>query len=552
MKALKVYVSAYHNEVTGSRFLVVVERPDDVTYRILVDYGYFQEPKYRYLNYVDDLNPENIDAIVVTHNHIDHTGLLPKAVRHGYKNKIYMTEITQELIGDFLYDSAEQQEENALDMRWRYPDEAHKFNALYYAEDVKKTLDLCVGLGYRKTLEILPGIKLTFWENAHILGAGMVLLQCGYPNMKSINYLFTGDFKFANSFTRVPMFPKWFRNMELIMFCESTYGTTRKDDIKQCFRDNILEAFERKQDILIGAFAQDRMQGILYDFKVMQDEGLIPPEYQICVDGPLGISTCDRYRSILEWHNPTRKDFMPKGVRYMNHKSREYIFEAGIPKIVITTSGMLNNGPAREYVPMFLGRENALIHLVGYAAEETMARKLLDAKRDEVIRFGGAVYKKRAVIKTTREKTSHATEEELLELINMFNNIKFLGVNHGNTDVKDHFCDDVLMECPNVDQAGILDREHMYSFYRLGFKGDANTKLTIKARPAGLLNDSKLLFGREATPEEMHERHQMEKERKLRRREKEARKGKKNSKKNGKRNKQKKAKKKAKRINKYK
>ena len=547
MKALKGYVSAYHSEVTGSRFLVTVERPDDVIYRIVIDWGYFQEPKYRYLNYVDDLNPENIDAIIVTHNHIDHTGLLPKAVRQGYKNKIYMTEITQELIGDFLYDSAEQQEENACDMRWRYPDEAHKFNALYHNEDVAKTLKLCVGVGYRKTLEILPGVKLTFWENAHILGAAMVLLQCSYPNMKPVNYLFTGDFKFANCFTRVPMFPKWFRNMELIMFCESTYGTTRKEDIKQCFRANILEAFERKQDILIGAFAQARMQEILYDFKLMQEEGLIPPEYQICVDGPLGISTCYRYGSILEWYNSSRKDFMPNGVRFMDHKSRANIFEAGIPKIVITTSGMLNNGPAREYVPMFLGRENALIHLVGYAAEETMARKLLDAKRDDVIKFGGVCFQKKAVIKTTREKSSHATEEELIELIRMFNNIKFLGINHGNTEVKDQFGDDVLMECPNVEQIGILDREHMYSFYRLGFKGDANTKLTVKARPAGLLNDSKLLFGREATLEEMHVRKQLEKERKQHAKERQQRKGKKN----GKRNKQQKSKKKAKRGKKF-
>lgn len=540
MKALKVNVSAYHNEVTGSRFLVVVERPDDTVYRIVVDYGYFQEPKYRYLNYVDDLNPEKIDAIVVTHNHIDHTGLIPKAVRQGYRNKIYMTEITQELIGEFLYDSAEQQEENAHEMRERYPNEAHKFNPLYYKEDVEKTLKLCVGLGYRKTLEILPGVKLTFWENAHILGAGLVLLQCSYPNMKSVNCLFTGDFKFQNSFTRVPMFPKWFRNMEMIIFCESTYGTTTKDDIKECFRANILEAFERKQDVLIGAFAQDRMQGILYDFKLMQDEGLIPPEYQICVDGPLGISTCSKYHSILEWYNPTRMDFMPKGIRFMDHKTREHIFEKGVPKIVITTSGMLNNGPARVYVPMFLEHDNTLIHLVGYAAEETLARKLLDAKRDDTIKIGSQVIQKRAVIKTTREKTSHATKEELIELINMFNNVRFLGVNHGNTDVKDKFCDDVLVKCPKVEQAGILDREHMYSFYRLGLRGDANTKLTVKSRPAGLLNDSKLVFGREATPEELHLLHQKQKEKRVERRERNARKGKKN----GKKNKPKKAKKK--------
>lgn len=547
MKALKANVSAYHNEVTGSRFLVVVERPDDTVYRIVIDWGYFQEPKYRYLNYVDDLNPENIDAIVVTHNHIDHTGLIPKAVRQGYRNKIYMTEITQELIADFLYDSAEQQEENAHEMRERYPNEAHKFNPLYYKEDVEKTLKQCVGLGYRKTLEILPGVKLTFWENAHILGAGMVLLQCSYPNMKSVNFLFTGDFKFANSFTRVPMFPKWFRNMELIMFCESTYGTTTKADIKKCFRANILEAFEHKQDILIGAFAQDRMQGILYDFKLLQDEGLIPPEYQICVDGPLGISTCGKYRSILEWYNPTRKDFMPKGIRFMDHKSREFIFGDRAPKIVITTSGMLNNGPARVYVPMFLVHDNTLIHLVGYAAEETLARKLLEAKRDDTIKIGSQVFQKRAVIKTTREKTSHATKEELIQLINMFNNVKLLGVNHGNTDVKDDFCDDILVNCPKVDQVGILDREHMYSFYRLGFKGDANTKLTVKSRPAGLLNDSKVVFGREATAEELREKHQKQKERKLAYKEKKARKGKKN----GKRNKQRKTKKKPKSKGKY-
>ena len=548
MKALKVSVSAYHNEVTGSRFLVLIERPDDTSYRIAVDYGYFQEPQYRYLNYVDDLNPEKVDAIIVTHNHIDHTGLIPKAVRQGYKNKIYMTEITQELIGEFLYDAAEQQEENAHEMRERYPNEAHKFHPLYFKGDVEKTLKLCEGIGYRKTIEILPGVKLTFWENAHILGASLVLLQCSYPNMKPVNLLFTGDFKFQNTFSRIPMFPKWFRNMELIIFCESTYGSTTRDDIKECFRENILEAFIRKQDILIGAFAQDRMQSILYDFKVLQDEGLIPPEYQICVDGPLGISTCHKYRSILEWYNPMKKDFMPKNVRFMDHLTREHIFEKGIPKILITTSGMLNNGPARVYVPKFLEHDNTLIHLVGYAAEETLARKLLESKKDETIRIGSQVFLKKAVIKTTREKTSHATEEELIELINMFNNVRFLGVNHGNADVKDKFCDDILVNCPKVEQAGILDREHMYSFYRVGLRGEDCNKLTVKSRSAGLLNDSRLVFGKEVSPEKLFERHQKQKEKRRERREENARKGKKD----GKKNKQKKSKKKPKSKGKHK
>lgn len=505
--AFKAYASAYHNEVTGSRIMIVVERPDDVKYRILIDDGCYQEIPYRYLNYVEDMNPDMIDAIILTHNHIDHTGLVPKTVKQGFRKNVYMTEITLDLIGNFWKDSAEQQEDNARDMRERYPDEAHKFHALYHAEDVDRALKHCVGLAYRKTIEILPGVKLTFWENSHLLGAGMILLQCSYQNMKPFNFLFTGDFKFENSFTRVPMFPKWFRNMELIMFCESTYGSTRKEDIKVCFRSNILEAFSRKQNILIGAFAQGRMQEMLYEFKCMQDEGVIPPEYEIWVDGPLGITTTIKYQEILEWYNPTRKDFLPAGLQYVDPKAREHILSNGIPKILITTSGMLSNGPAKVYVPLFLEHPNSLIHLVGYAAEETLARKLLDTKRDDTVTIGNKIYQKRAVVKTTREKTSHATEDELLELINLFTNVRFLGINHGNTDVKEVFYEDILKECPNVESVGILDREHMFAFYRVGYKKDPDTRIVVKAMPAGLLNDSKLVFGKEAGEEKVSEKH---------------------------------------------
>ncbi len=494
----KGYLCAYGNEVTGSKHLLVLERPDGDVYRILIDDGYYQEPNYRYLNYVDELNPEKIDAIIVTHNHIDHTGLIPKDVKNGYRNKIYMTEITQELINGFWKDCAEQQESNAQEMREKFPLEADKFHALYHEEDIHCALKLCVGLPYRKSIEILPGVKLTFWENGHILGAALVLLQCSYPNMKPMNFLFTGDVKMKNIFFNVPKFPKWFRNMELIMICESTYGSTRLEDIKTCFKPNILEAFAKKQNILIGAFAQGRMQEMLYEFKLMQDEGLIPEDYEIYIDGPLGIETTFKYQRILEWFNPSKKNFMPEGIQFVNPKSRDKILSDGVSKILITTSGMLSNGPARIYVPLFLEHTNSLIHLVGYAAEETLARTLLDAKREDTIQISGHYYQKNAVVKTTREKSSHATQDQLIEFINLFNNVKFIGINHGNTDTKKVFASVVAEECTNVEEIGIFDREHMYCFYRVGYTNESvGQNIIVKAMPTGLINNSRILFGRE-------------------------------------------------------
>lgn len=481
----RAYLSAYHNEVTGSRLLLVVEFPDGTVRRVLVDCGYFQEPAYRHLNYIDDLDPRDIDAIVITHNHIDHTGLLPKFVRNGYQNPIYMTEITQELCPDFLYDSCNQQEDNARDMRNRMPEYANKFNPLYYKEDVEKTIALTEGLSYRKTREILPGIKLTYFENGHILGAGMVLLQCYYPGLKSINFFFTGDYRMKNCFFEVPEFPSWLLTMPLVMVHESTYGSTSSDEIKKCFRRNMLQAFSQKMDILIGAFAQGRMQELLYFFKKMQDEGLIPEEYVIYVDGPLGIKTTSKYHKILSWYNPEVKDFLPKGVEFVTGSDRKHVLNDPRPKIVITTSGMLSNGPARTYVPIFLEKPNTMIHLVGYAAEDTLARTLLDAKRHDTVNIGGKEIKKRAIVKTTREWSSHATADQMIEFVKKFENIKLLVINHGSKESRIDFQSRALIET-NAQNVALIDRDNMYVIYQNAEKSVQYDDMYIKRIPAKL------------------------------------------------------------------
>lgn len=510
--AFRAYLSAYHNEVTGSRLLVVVEFPDGTTRRILVDCGYFQEIKYRYLNYVDDLNPESIDAMIITHNHIDHTGLIPKFVRYGYSNKIYMTKITQELCPAFLRDCCEQQEENAEDMRQRYPDQADKFKPLYFPDDVERATDLLVGVSYRKTLEIFPGIKMTYFENGHILGAGMVLLQCHCDGMQDINFFFTGDYRRKNCFYEVPPLPKWLKKLPIIMVHESTYGKTDANEIKKCFRENILMALSKKMDILIGAFAQGRMQELLYFFKCLQEEGLIPKDYVIFVDGPLGIKTTHKYQAILSWYNPSKADFLPEGVEFVTGKERMNLLNDARPKIILTTSGMLSNGPAKYYVPLFLQMPNAMIHLAGYAAEETLARKLLDTKRDEVVKLGSQIIEKKCIVKTTRELSSHITADEGIEFINEFENIVFLAINHGEEISRNVFAERAKNET-SVKDVGLVDRDNMYVFYQNATKHVSYTDMLIKRLPAKL-NSSYELTSKQKELEKRRKRQEEKAEKK--------------------------------------
>lgn len=482
----KAFLSAYHNEVTGSRLLLTLDS-DERKYRILIDCGYYQEIEYRYLNYIDDINPTTIDAIFVTHNHIDHTGLIPKLVRQGYRNPVYTTNYTKELMPEFLKDSCKMQPDNANYMKEKYPEDADKFEPLYDMIDVENTMKLCKGIDFDVTFEAFPGIKVTFFgTNGHLLGAAMIYVEFQANGKNPMNYLFTGDYKLRNVFFDVPKLPAWVRKKEIILINESTYGTTNSKNVNVCFIRNLLDAFKQNKNILIGAFAQGRYQEVLYDLKKLESDGLIPANYRIEIDGPLGIDTTYKYKKILETFNPECADFIPERTKCVNPKEREDILANENPVILITTSGMLSNGPARIYVPLFLECPNALIHLIGYAAEETLARTLLNAKDKETITIGGKVYQKKAEVKATSEKSSHATSDEMINFINSFKKIRFLGINHGSEETKDGLEKIVRENCLNVKETGILNRSTMYAFYQFADENEKYNDIHIKMMSAKL------------------------------------------------------------------
>lgn len=481
----KATLSSYNNEVTGSKKLITISRPDGTVQRVLVDCGYFQEQEYEYLNYANDLSPKNIDATIVTHSHLDHIGLIPRLVNKGYNNPIYITDIAKELSYSILKDARKIQERDAKKMQNRYPQYKERFKSLYSVEDIKNANKLMVGLNYGKTIEILPGTRLTFGENQHLPGAAMILLQCSCENYENINFFDTGDYRLESCFGKVPEMPQWLKDMPKIMIHEATNGCISSTEIKKNFKENIINGCKEKKDIILGASAQGRMQEFIYEIKILQDEGHIPDNYHFYVDGSLGINITMKVKKILLQNNPEKADFIPKRTTFVSTKTRQAVFDDPNPKIIITTSGMLSEGPARVYIPYFIQRKNAMIQIATYAAEGTIARTLYEGKNEETITIRGQKMVKRAEVRTTREKSGHAFNDSMISFIKEQNNVKFLGINHGSTEAQETMKELVEKET-DIDQIGFLNRKNMYVFYQNTLKGDEDYNMQIKRVPAKL------------------------------------------------------------------
>lgn len=467
---------AYHNEVTGSRFVLYIKRPDEEPIYIGVDRGYIQEKKYQELNYLNEFDDSKLDALIITHNHADHQGMVPFAVKCGYYGNIYMTSITANLIYPFWIDAASHQGENAKVLKKKY--NSKKIPVLFGMEDVEKAMELVKPVEYLETQEILPGIKLTFLDNGHLLGSAMCLLQISSYGRKDINILFTGDYKPTSEWKNVLPIPKWVKDLDLTVVCESTYGTTLKSDIKKCFEENILKAIEEKKRILIPVLAQHKEQYVLYLLKCLQEAGKIPPEYIIYVDGSLGITTDMRYASILKKINPKMKDFMPNDLIMVDINTRPAVAMGTRPAIIVSTSGMMSNGPAKTYAEYMLSNPNALIHLCSYVAEGTLARKIFETKYGEMVEINGNDVEKRCDVKNTPEISTHAKGDELLDLLNELD-VQILFINHGSFEAKNGF-EAYVKKNGKIKEENIfqIDRSQVFTIYQLGNNEYSNLKVS--------------------------------------------------------------------------
>lgn len=462
-----------HNEVTGSCLLNNFNFPNESSTNVLVDCGIFQEEQYLGLNNSFTFKPENINAVVITHAHVDHIGRLPLLVRKGFRGKIYTSPETFSIMRVALLDSSK-----LLRSRAKMLNEPF----LYDDDDVEQALSLVEVVPFEQSVMIDENIKLTFFMNGHLPGASMPLLQAKYHvrgdrHYEDINMLFTGDYASSNMFFDVSPLPKWVRQLPISIIQEATYGYMDSSEINYVFENNILEAVKLGKEILAPVLSLGRSQEILMLLKKLQNEGKLDKNVPIYYDGKLGMNYNKLYSSgALRLIKEDRRNLFPQNfANVRGAEFRDKLIADRSCKIILTTSGMGSHGPAQVYLPAFLRKKNALIHFTSYLAEGTLGRKIMDVKHDDVVDIAGRSVKILADVKNTSEFSKHAKRDELISFLNDFENVKAVYINHAELSSKEIYASHVLRKT-NVKDVCLLGRDYLFRMDGYGLVKSFSTK----------------------------------------------------------------------------
>lgn len=411
-------------------------------------------------------NPEDISFCLVTHNHVDHTGRLPLLTKGGFKGNIYMSEDTRVLLPLALNDS-----QKCL------RDIAKRNNAkvLYSETDVEKALNQSRVCLFEKTEQIGEHIKVTYFSNGHLIGAAIILVQISYPEKEDINLLFLGDYHYKNLFLDVVDLPQWVKNLNLIVITESTYGYMDSNKIHKCFAENILRCLYNNGTVVSPVFSLGRAQEILYELRELQNMKELDVNLPIYLDGKLAINYTSLYTDGKLHIKPSMVDFLPRNLTFVDKTTRDKVLYGTDKKIILTTSGMGNYGPAQLYIPEYIKRKNSMIHFTGYTAPDTLGGKLKSAKEGETVEVGGLVMEKSGMVEYTNEFSAHAKADEIIRFLTEFRNLKLVLVTHGEEQSKDMLASRIVKEV-KPKAVGIFDSRYLFRVNAYGVVKTMSTK----------------------------------------------------------------------------
>ena len=410
--------------------------------------------------------------MLVTHTHIDHIGRIPKLYKEGFKGKTYTTNIAVELMSAALNNTAEilsssiqknSKRKVIVDSSIPIFDSS---KPLYDLDDVSYAMENVIGKDYNQTFKVNEHISVTLLKNGHTLGSACILVTISYKGQKPIYALFTGDYSPENMFFDVNDIPKKIKDLPISIITESTYGTTSKKSIKHIFDDLVINSVKNKETLIITLFAFGRMQEVKYKLMKLQEKNLLDKNIKIYCDGKLSYKYDEIFLSHID--ELKIKDFLPKNIHQINdYNERNALLSDRTCKIILTTSGMGNYGPAQVYLPYYISRPKCTIIFGGYTAENTLGRKLQDVRDNDIFELNGVMTTKKASVHSINELSSHAKQEDLLQFLQKFSNLKLVLINHGENHVKESFAKKIVEDI-NPKNVAILGPEN---YIRIGAHG---------------------------------------------------------------------------------
>lgn len=414
------FVGAVGGDVTGSRHILHTEGA-----RVLLDCGLFQGRRSETIQRNQQLGfrARDIDAIVLSHAHIDHSGALPRLYKQGFRGPIYCTPATRDLCAVMLEDSAEIQaqdaeyinrkiERNGVDMEPVEP--------LYDQKDVVGTLGLMVNLPYHRPLQIADRIGLRFYDAGHVLGSAIVALDVDVVG-ESRRLVFSGDLGRRN----MPILcnPEVPSDASCLLL-ESTYGDRTHDPIER-MEDDLHEAItrtvERGGKVIVPSFALERAQEVVYALKRLHDEGRLP-DVPVYVDSPLTVEITDVFRMHPECYDRETREVLLSGgspfdfdrLHYVaSVESSKAIDRSDEPAVIISASGMCEFGRVVHHLIAHIESPENTVLIVGFQAQHTLGRRLVE--RRPRVRIFGVERERRAEVVVLNGFSAHAGQDDLLE-----------------------------------------------------------------------------------------------------------------------------------------
>jgi metallo-beta-lactamase family protein len=437
---LKLQFLGANRQVTGSRCYLRTEGA-----RVLIDCGMFQEHRFTDLNWEPSpVPPREIDAVLLTHAHLDHCGLLPKLVEEGFRGPIYTTAASADLTELVLHDSAEIQMEDAAFKRKRHRKEGRKTPhpeiPLYTTAHVTRTVRRLAPVAYGEPVRINSHVTAVFHDAGHILGSAMIELRVEEGG-QTRRLIFSGDIgQWDKPIIRDPT---TFAEADYVVM-ESTYGNRDhrpNGDVQTQLARVIDETIAAGGNVVIPAFAIERTQELTYHFHQLSHRGWAAG-VPIYLDSPMAIDATEIYRRHREcfdeeaWrlveagHSPLGFDGL-KMVRGVEESKTINAIDR--PAIIMATSGMCNAGRIKHHLRHNLGRPESTILFVGYQAPGTLGRQILDGARE--VRIHGILWPVRARIEQIHGLSGHADRQALHRWLAAFQRPpRRLFLNHGEPE----------------------------------------------------------------------------------------------------------------------